>query len=272
MKSKRIAVAIGVLAACSGSAFAQLIVGNDQSAPAIWDVDVTGSRAPKSLLSGSAAVVYGMAYDPTSAQLYWNNGAGLYRAPAGESKLGPSLIGSIRDGARMLNITGLAFRPSTGRLLGFENGPSPRLFDIDPETAVGQFAASCSGFDFGGLDYDATTDAFYGLSDHSSSRGVYRIDPDTFAATRLADYPGTETDIDGLAAGNGRLYLVSDGSRADGGDPIWIFDLASGTYVDTIPSAFTSATGVYAGAAFVPGPGAWALLTMAGIVAVARKR
>ncbi len=158
----------------------------------------------------------------------------------------------------------LGFNPTTGKLLGTKNIATEAVYEIDPATGVATLQIQYpSTFDFGGLEYDPSTGRLYGLNDSltgGSGRGLYEI-VDATTQNFISGYPGAETDIDGLAVGDGRAYYITDGNLVL--QPFfYVYDIATGTQVGTIPSVFTG-SGTFAAGAWAPGlrPGARATVT-----------
>jgi hypothetical protein len=246
-----ITAALGLLAT---SAQAQLIVGNDQSGTAtIYHVDVgTGVATPLYAASTTDAKPWGMAYDGATNTLYWNNGSVLFSSPYGPA-LTPTNLGTMTFNAGTVNFVALAFR--NGMLLGTRNIATEAVYEINPVTLVAtQVYVYPSTFDFGGLDVDATTGRLFGLSDTApagSVRGLYEIDTVGQSTTFIAPYPGTETDIDGLAVNSGRAYYVTDGPNTTQAN-FYVFDVTTGQQVGTLPSPFT-ASGTFCAGAWADG-------------------
>ncbi|MFN7020316.1 MAG: GC-type dockerin domain-anchored protein [Phycisphaerales bacterium] len=246
---------LGLLMAASMSvaASADLVVGNDQSGTAtIWHVNVTtGAATPLYASTGNEAKPWGMAYDHTTGTLYWNNGANLYNSPFAAT-LAPSAPVVMTFGGENINFVGLAWRG--GRLLGTRNITTEAVYEIDPATGVAtQVYIYPTTFDFGGLDVDLTNGKLYGLSDTAPAGGtigLYEIDTAAMTTTFRAPYPAGETDIDGLAVYNGLAYYVSDGPNTAQAN-FYVYDIATGAQVGTLPSPFTG-TGTFSAAAFVP--------------------
>jgi hypothetical protein len=260
----------------AATADAQLIVGNDQSGTAtIYHVDVTtGVSTPLYSATTTDAKPWGMAYDPDSNTLYWNNGSVLFSSPFSLGGLTPTNLGTMTFNSSSVNFVGLAFR--NGMLLGTRNIATEAVYEIDPITRVAtqQFVHN-SSFDFGGLDVDYTNATLYGLSDTAPTgltRGLYQIDVAGQTTTFRAPYFNSETDLDGLAVHNGIAYYVSDGPNTSQAN-FYVVDIASGTQIGTLPSPFTG-SGTFSAAAFIapiPAPGALALLGIAGMFAARRR-
>ncbi|MBX7133759.1 MAG: hypothetical protein K1X67_13885 [Fimbriimonadaceae bacterium] len=254
MKKAFLLAAMGLFAS---QAFGQLIVGNDQSGTAtIWNVDVnTGVATPLYAASTSNAKPWGMAADNVNNILYWNNGGNLYSATYASLLSGIPVINTVAMTylGNNVNFVGLGYNPTTGRLLGTRNIATESVYEIDPATGIATILhAHPTTFDFGGLDYYPGDGQLYGLSDTAPAgnvRGLYRIESDV-SQVFLSGYPGAETDIDGLAVGNGRAYYVTDGPNTTQA-LFYVYDLA-GNQVGTLPSPFTG-SGTFCAAAWAPG-------------------
>jgi hypothetical protein len=253
-----------VLAAVSAPAAAQLIVGNDQGGTAtIYNIDVnTGVATAIYSSAGGEAKPWGMAYDAFSNTLYWNNGNNLFSSPLGAS-LTPVNLGTMSFGGSAVNFVGLSF--ANGRLYGTRNIPTEAVYEIDPATRVAtQVYVYPTTYDFGGIEHDAATGRLYGLSD-SGGAGLYEIDTAAQTVTLRSPYPTGETDIDGLAVFNGRAYYVTDGPNTAQAS-FYVYDIASGLQVGTLPSPFTG-SGVFSAATFaapIPEPAPLLLALMGG--------
>jgi hypothetical protein len=247
--SKLLALATLSMLALSIPARAQLVVGNDQSGTAtIYDIDPsTGFAAPIYTSAANDAKPWGLAYDASTNTLYWNNGSVLYASPYGPA-LTPVSLGTLTFNGAPVNFVGLGFH--NGKLYGTRNVSIQAVYEIDPATLVAtQSFVYDPLFDFGGLDYDDASGILYGLSDSAPApavRGLYRIDLVAQTTTFVAPYPPGRTDIDGLAVHNGLAYYVTDGpSTAQ--PSFYVFDVATGTQLGTIPSPFTG-SGTFAAA------------------------
>lgn len=255
-----------ILATAAATAQGQLIVGNDQAGTAtIWYVDVeSGVATPIYSSSSTTAKPWGMAYDPSSNTLFWNNGGSLYSSPM-SMNLAPTLVASMTFNGAATNFVGLAWRD--GKLWGTRNISTEAVYSIDPVTGVAtQEYVYSSLYDFGGLDVDLTTGRMYGLSDTAPAgavRGLYEINVEAASTSFVAGYPGSETDLDGLAVHAGVAYFVSDGPNTVQAN-FYMVDVESGSLIGTIPSPFTG-SGTFSAAAFVPSPGALGMLAVAGL-------
>jgi uncharacterized repeat protein (TIGR01451 family) len=253
-------IALGLLAA-AGSAHGQLVVGNDQTTPTIWLLDVTGVLTPRALVTGADADVWALAADEIGQRLFWTNGSSLYVAPyLPTGTLSFTNLGSMTGTAG--SITGLAYDTVEGKLYGRNSAGIVEISITSPPVKTTVFAATAQ--DIGGFDYDVATNAFYGTNDSTSTtvlagaRGVYRINKPiaTPTFTELTEYPAGDIDLDGVGAGNGRLYLVNDQSEATGTvltDNIQVWNLTTNTFETPIISPFSATSGTFSGGAWAPG-------------------
>lgn len=265
------------IAAAPSAATAQLIVGNDQTGTAtIYNVDVTsGVATPIYSASTNEAKPWGMAYDGATNTLYWNNGSTLYSSPFGPT-LTPITVGTMMFNAATVNFVALGF--SNGLLYGTRNIATEAVYSIDPGTLqASQVYVHPSTFDYGGLDFDATNGQLYGLNDATGApggRGLFEINLPGMTDTLRAPYPAGETDIDGLAVHNGLAYYVTDGPNTTQAN-FYVFDIATGLQVGTLPSPFTG-SGTFSAGTFVapiPEPTSLALVGLsAGGLWIARRR
>lgn len=261
--------AVAVIAAATQVASAQLIVGNDQTGSAsIYNVDITtGVATPIFTSTGTDAKPWGMAYDNVTNTLYWNNGGTLFSSPFGAT-LTPTNLGMMTFNAASVNFVALAF--NNGTLYGTRNIATEAVYAINTTTlTASQVYLHPTALDLGGLDFDATTGRMFGLSDTALApdpRGLYEIDFVGMTTTFRAPYPGTETDIDGLAVHNGLAYYVTDGNNVTQPN-FYVFDIATGTQVGTLPSPFTGA-GTFSAATFIAPIPEPTSLALAGVSAV----
>jgi len=240
------------LALCS-FANAQLIVGNDQAGTAtIYDVNPdTGVATPIYSGTGDDAKPWGMAYDPDTNTLYWNNDSTLYKS-AFLPILQPQALGTMTFNSAAVNFVSLGW--NNGKLYGTRNIATEAVYSINTTTLAATIEyVYPSAFDFGGLDQDQTTGKLYGLTD-ANTPGLYEFDLAGQTQTFRAPYPAGETDIDGLAVHNGLAYYVTDGPNTTQPN-FYVFNVATGQQVRTLPSPFTG-SGVFSAAtwAIVPEP------------------
>jgi uncharacterized repeat protein (TIGR01451 family) len=232
-----------------------LVVGSDGTGTvSIWLIDLSGATPNRALVTDSAVVAkpWGLAADEETQTLYWNNGTMLWKAAYTSSgPITPILVGTITLAGAGISITSLAYDTVENKLYGYRSVTAPGFYDIDVNTAVATLAvATPASTDFGGFDYDPVGDVFYGLNDSTglAGRGLYRITKPLATATytRVVAYPGTETDIDGLAIGP-NAYWVND----VGTQPIFVTDLA-GASLPNVTNPL-GAGGIFSGGAYAPG-------------------
>ncbi|MDX2115614.1 MAG: DUF11 domain-containing protein, partial [Planctomycetota bacterium] len=258
---RKLALSLAMLAgtcAAVSTANGQLVVGNDQTTPTIWLLDVSGAVAPRALATGTGTTVWAIAADENNDMLYWTNGSRLFKAAYDlTNPLVVIDVGATTGAA----CTGLAYDSVTNQLIGRASGG---FYEINVNTGAATLLFAITAQDFGGLDYDAATDAFYGTNDSTSTtvipgaRGLYRIGKPISSPTftELAEYPARldtgalDTDIDGLAAGGGKLYLVND-VPVQGA---YVWNLGTNAFespIATLP--YTGTNGIFSGGAWAPG-------------------
>jgi len=252
------AVLVCTLVISPSRSLAQLVVGNDQTtSPSIWLIDITGASPNRALVTGTQATTWGMAADDPHKTLWWNNAGVLMKAQYAPGTLTPVNVGSMTTGGSSMNVTGMAYNTTNNVLYGYRSVTAPGFYSIDQATAACTLiAATPASTDFGGFDYDPVTNAFYVLNDSTGlgGRGLYRvtgIDSGSPTYTLLTAYPNADTDVDGLAVGNGRAYMVNDNSTANQG--IYVFNLTTNAYETPLTNPFSATNGIFAGGAWSPG-------------------
>ncbi len=259
---------LGALALMSATcqANAQLVVGNDNANGQLWVIDIVNSgTATRQLVSGTTAQVRGIAADNTNNILYWLDGSSipqsLYRATMTTSgTLSPVLVGILRIGVTNVAPQSLAYDTVAGKLYAYHNSnvvATEGFYEvnvIDATMTVAYLPGVTAG-EATGFDYDSGTDAFYYTNDLTTvstfspnGRGLYRLSKPLTApiVTFVTAYTNADTDIDGLAMGNGRAYFVNDNG------PHYVYNLTTNVYETNIPQTFTS-TGAESGGAWAPG-------------------
>jgi len=170
-----------------------------------------------------------------------DKGDQLYALPFGG--VAPVKIGTITsDGTTPLRMDGLAFKD--GKLYGaLDNGTNDGIFIIDLSTLIATKIITYS--DISGIDTDPISGKIYGADD--GSRKIVEINVTNNSITAIADYPAGVTDIDGVAVGNGKIFLVTD-------EPgfIYVYNLASKAYDAPIISPFGEDDTFSGGAAYMP--------------------
>ncbi len=204
--------------------------------------------------------------------------------------------GMVVDGLAYDSRRGVLYATRTiGGSTGFEG-----LFSIDITTGASTLVleyetTATSIFTIGGIDYDATTDRIY-LSDDDDTNGrnIFSFDPanPTAGLSTVVAYPAGVTDIDGIGAGNGKLYLLSDSQDSastaatiEGNNGLHrIYNILTGQFETPFASPYPARTTTNAGlglidptgggawAPGIPSPGALTLLAAAALVGVRRRR
>ncbi|MBK9188468.1 MAG: hypothetical protein IPM33_05870 [Phycisphaerales bacterium] len=250
----RLSVCAGFLVCVAAVANGQVAVGVDSASIPIqvYDRMLPGYTAP---ISASIAV-RGLAADDLQRVFYISTGPALYRLNYDPPHV-PVFVG-FYSGAVLGISGGLAWDSTRGRLYGTTTSA---LYEINPTTAVTTLTRAFSAGDFGGLDYDAGTDRLYAANDSTATagglagRGIYTVVPPyaTGAITRIAPYPERatgleETDIDGLAVGDGRVFLCAD-------ETSWMYtwNLATQAYEPRVSQTAFGADRGFAGATWAPG-------------------
>ena len=275
---------------------AQVVAGITQptfglNAPAVFTTDVqTGSssflfNATSALFPASAPGFGGLAADEAGRRLFasvrngaqddiWSIAYGTYAA----TKLATVRRPGLTTG---MSVEGLAYDTTSGTLygtrsLGGSTGPEA-LVRIDTATGdttviIEYEPTSTSLYQINAIDYDPITRLLYLVDeDDTGGRNIYSVDPKASvpALTLVTAMPAILTDVDGLAAGNGKLYLVSDGPDITSTTPVegnggnhYVYDIAANTFNTFAATPFpaysfsTQLNGRInpsAGAAFAPG-------------------
>jgi hypothetical protein len=222
-----------------------LLAGVDDVNIGGWEIDPV-TNAFLNLFTGFQ--VWGMAYDPVNALVYFNNGTTLYSWPAAGGPV--TTLGTITDpGGAAQSMVSLAFY--NGILYGTKNIANEAVYIIDTTTRIATVYIDYvdADYDFGGLAADPLTGELYGTNDDTTPHGsgLFRINLDG-TATLITPYPAGETDIDGLAIGdNGRAYLIED----EPGASIHVYDLIGGTYLAPLNTPWATAE-VFSAGTWVP--------------------
>lgn len=152
----------------------------------------------------------------------------------------PVSLGGVMD------VTGAPFRVDG---LGFSGGVlyatnadslSNGLYSIDMGTLVATNIALWAD-SISGIDGDPDTGVIYGVND---TTGQLVTISTTGTIANVIAYPAGLTDIDGIAVGDGKAFLVTDEAGT-----IPVYDIASGTFETPLTSPFTAAD-VFSGAAY----------------------
>lgn len=216
-----------------------LFIGVDDNTVPAYRVDTLTNGFTQAFLGFE---VWGSAYDSENDRIFFNNGSTLYVWPVGGAV---STLGTITDatGAAQ-SLVGLAFY--NGVLYGTKNIANEAVYTIDINTLVATVFIDYvdADFDFGGFAADPDTGNLYATNDDTTPNGsgLFQINLDG-SATLIAPYPDSQTDIDGLAVGGGRAYLVTD-------EPgfIYVYDFAAAAYMTPLNNPWTTSEVFSAGA------------------------
>ncbi|MCZ7650168.1 MAG: hypothetical protein M5U13_02975 [Thermoanaerobaculia bacterium] len=227
----------------AGAAGGPLFVGVDDTTIFTFRID-PGTNIATPQFDGFQA--WGAAYDPVGDQVYFNNGSVLYVWPVGGAV---ATVGTIVDGAGATqSMVGLAFH--NGTLYGTKNIANEAIWSIDTTTAVATVHIDYvdADLDCGGFAVDPSTGDFYCTNDDATPHGsgLVRINPDA-SVTLITPYPAGQTDIDGLAIGGGRAYLVIDEPGS-----IYVWDFGTAAYVAPLTAPWTTSE-VFSAGTWIPG-------------------
>lgn len=260
MRARIMAWAVFAMAELGGSvAFAQLVVGNDADAN-MWLIDVEGIGPPRAIVRGTNALSGAIAADPMGTMYWINQQQTLVKAPynlAGQMTavvVGNLTVGGVSSG----NFVGLAFDTVERKLYAYRNNGAlgtEGFYEINTTTAACTlvWTAQSTALDFGAFDYDRVADVFYAVNDSVTAlptgRGLYRLRKPLALPTIefVVASPNSDGDIDGLAIGGGKAYLVNDNVTQG----VYVFDLATQQFEATMPLPFT-VNGTFAGATWAP--------------------
>lgn len=184
------------------------------------------------VMEGVGVPIWGMAADNDACTIYISSSSGrLFRYRFGEFSF--NQVSTTRVNDAVTAMAGLAFY--NGTLYGSVVTGTEGIFAIDIATGTAtRVCTTNSAYDFSGIDFDQSTGTLYAVSDLTpvgGTPGLYQIDLETGNATFVTPYPtpfpgaGTIPDVDGLAVGDGAVYMVVDqpGNIAK-------LDLNTGTY------------------------------------------
>lgn len=166
----------------------------------------------------------------------------------------PTACCSLASGGSAVSPTGAAFDPAGERLLFSRNISPESIYSLPYSATMCTASPTCelaeailidgAVADFGGLAWDPESGVLYATNDDANLRGLVSIGFGG-SITAIAPYPDGQTDIDGLAYHDGKLYLVTDEPGS-----IYVYNLADSAYETPLPSPWTSIE-IFAGATFV---------------------
>lgn len=306
MRSVVRAAACAAIVAAAGSAQGQLITGITKptfgtNAPEVYYTNITNGQSqflynPEGVLPATAPGFGGLAADEAGRRLFASvrNGPDDDIYSIAYNGFSPTLVGEVRAAGRAIAIDGLAYDTSANFLygtkrLGGTTGAEGiyRISTVDATAElVFTYEATGSLWDISAIDYDPVTRLMYLVDeDVDGGTGIFSFDPNNAAAglTFVSALAAGVTDVDGLGAGGGKLYLVSDSDPDGNGGLHAVFNLLTGQYEQGLPSPYPAYTlsSVFgrinpsAAGAFAPGipaPGGVAALVLGGVMMLRRRR
>lgn len=226
--------------ALAAAAPAQIVYGTDApSDDENFRLDIVAMSSAGPLFTGQEC--YGLADDDTNMLLYMSEEGMVFSHGYG-SVLTPALAVAPVDPGNMNAIRCEALAHAGGILYGVEEfgaAGEEGIYSIDLVTgdATPVHIYTNADLDIGGLDADPSSGLFYGSSDAAAARGVTELDIMLITETIISPYPGTLSDIDGLAVNPGtEVYLIQDEPQ-----PIDVFDLGTLMYTGQLPNAVAGA-------------------------------
>jgi hypothetical protein len=178
--------------------------------------------------------------------------------------------------------SGEAARPNQVTSMGFGNGVLyagvfrsaidegtgrgiPRgLYTINITTAVATPVSAASNFPLIlGMDFNLDDGFMYAVVGEDNAQSIVRFDLVTFTIAEVAVLPASVyagqvgLKFDGVAVGEGKVFLTTGLNSGYGNVPIAVYDLAAGAFVQSLPNPTRSAENRYysAGATyFNPAP------------------
>ena len=227
---------------------APLFVGADDIALFTYLVD-PATAAAHPLYDGFR--VWGAAFDPNSRTMYFNHGPNLYAWPLDGA---PGGLGVVKHATTGNNLSFYGLAHNGGALLGtmpLGSAANPEgVYQIDPATLSATLVITYAApvdVDMGGLAVAPDSGELYGTNDETPQQGLVRINANG-TLDLLAPYPEGQNDIDGLAIGDGRAYLVPDQPGQ-----IYVFDFATLTYTAPITNPWTT-NELFSGADWISEP------------------
>lgn len=213
-----------------------LFAGVDDVAIPAVRIDVTNNNTQNAF---SGVQVWGAAYDYDNDIVYVNAGSVLWEWPVGGT---PTSLGTMVNGAGATQaLVSLAYY--NGTLYGTKNIAPEAVHVINVNTlVVTPTITYATGHDMGGLSIDPGTGTMYATDDGTTDSLV--IINNDGSVTPVAAYPTGQTDIDGLAVGGGRAYMVTDDANGD----IYVYNLGTNSYEPDLVAPWPTSETFSAGA------------------------
>jgi hypothetical protein len=229
----------------------------------------------------TAAGFTGLAYDAANQRLFASITNGTSSAVYSVDVVtgARTLLFSVRrpDNSAGMVIDGLAFDQKRRVLYATRTiggtGQNESLYTLNQTTGIAtqvfQYEPTTgSDFTIGGIDWCPVTDKIYLTDDDDTlGRNIFSYTPGSAAElTLVTAYEAGATDVDGIAAGGGKLYLLSDSQDApatlaiEGNSGLHrVFNLTTGLYETPITSGYPvrTTTNMAFGLIDPSGGGAW---------------
>jgi hypothetical protein len=216
----------------------------------VYTIDVATDVATSVLAN---TPIWGATADNTNRRvLFTSEGSGGSGGAGGDELFSlsfdggvPVSLGMITNGGGNLRMDGLAY--ANGNLYGSNaDGLNNGLYRIDTGTLAATLIMTYPN-SISGIDADPDTGTIYGADDTNSNLVI--LDPIGLTVTAVAAYPdGAELDLDGVAAGGGKVYLIPD-DNAPG--LIYVYDIASGTFDPDLTAPWGATADIFSGGAFI---------------------
>lgn len=193
--------------------------------------------------------VWGATYDAARGRVLFTSqgnigGEALW---AWKDGAGPVYLGDITESGTPFRIDGLAF--SGGVLYGSRAAAgADGLYEIDLATLAATLVFGYTD-SISGIDADPETGTIYGVNDTTGF--LVEIDPVGQTVTQVVAYPDPlELDIDGLAVGGGKAFLIPDDN-----DPglIYVYDFGTGAFETPLTAPLNALANTFSGGAFIRG-------------------
>lgn len=245
--------------------------GNPISRANSWLTDVvTGAFVELDSLAGAQA----LAADNSRGLLYSSTGQSLSVHAVEEN----GELVQLGSGITITNASGGKAQPRQVIGMGFANGLiyasvvqslgdghrkrglQAGFHAIDPVTARSTLLRTPAQLPtFSGLDFNSDDGLMYGVLGGGGSQSIVRFDLETFTVTPVATLPasayaGQSIGFDGLAVGDGKVYLTHGQNSLYGDVPIVVFNLDSGLFEEGLPTPPRSAENRFysSGATYFP--------------------
>jgi hypothetical protein len=188
----------------------------------------------------SGVQVWGAAYSPDNDTVYFNSGSVLWEWPVGGA---PNMLGTMVNAAGSTQaLVALAYYD--GVLYGTKNiaPEAVHVINVNSLVITPTITYNATNHDMGGLSIDPDTGTIYATDDGTIDQLVIINNDGT--VTPVVAYPTGQTDIDGLAVGGGRAYMVTDDANGD----IYVYNLGTNSYEPDLTAPWPSSETFSAGA------------------------